>query len=68
MARLTVQFPPKVNQMLDRLSATDQTTKTDVIRRALALYDFVQNETNDGHHKLSITDDKDKVRTNIVLH
>lgn len=44
MAKLTVEFSEKVNKMLLASAKRNGTTKADVLRRAIALYDHVDRE------------------------
>lgn len=42
-------FPPKVIKMLEKLARDEGVSKSEVLRRAIALYDIVQEEkNNDG--------------------
>ncbi len=67
MPKLTVEFNERINQMLEELAAKDETTKVAVIRRALALYKYVEEEVGkDERRRLAITED-DKVVKEIVL-
>lgn len=68
MPRLTIEFPDKVNDLLKELAEKDQTTKVDVLRRALALYNYVHREAFDKSLKLSITDDENKILKDILFH
>jgi len=67
MPRLTIEFPEQIAQILTDLAAKDHTTKVDVIRRALALYNYVHREAVDKKLKLSITDDRDEILKDIVF-
>ena len=67
MPRMTIEFPDKVNDILNKLAEKDQTTKADVLRRALALYNFVHQEAVDKNMKLSVTDKNDKILKDIVF-
>ena len=69
MPRLTVEFPDEVNKILEALAEKDQTTKRDVIRRALALYNHLiqQGLKPGGDRKLSITDKDDHILKDIVF-
>jgi len=67
VAKYTVQFPEDLDKLLERLSAEEHTSKEDVIRRALALYNFVQQEAVTKKRKLSITDDQNTVLKDIVF-
>jgi hypothetical protein len=53
--------------MLEELAAKEDTTKVDIIRRALALFKYVEEEVGVGDkRKLAIPED-DKVVKEIVL-
>ncbi len=70
MPRLTVEFPEEVNDMLGKLAKDEHTTKREVIRRALALYDYLSEEgvRAGGKHNLAITTKGDnKVIKEIVF-
>ena len=67
MARLTVQFPDATNEVLTELSAKDQVTKTEILRRALAVYKYLERETRDGKHKVAIVDEKGRVVKEIII-
>jgi len=67
MPRLTIEFPDKINDMLKELAKKDGTTKVDVLRRALALYNYVHREAITKEKKLSITDNEDKIIKDIVF-
>ena len=49
----------KVNNMLKELAERKGTTKTEIIRRALAMYKRLDDETSDGDKRVSITSAKD---------
>ena len=67
MPRMTIEFPDQIGEILTQLAQKDQTTKADVMRRALALYNFVHKEAVEKKMKLSITDDRDKILKEIVF-
>ena len=67
MPRMTIEFPEQVDQILKDLAKEGHTTKVDVIRRALALYNYVNKEVKDKDFKLSVTDENDQVLKEIVL-
>jgi|TARA_Y100000310_G_scaffold171142_1_gene171330 predicted transcriptional regulator len=67
MARLTVQFPDKTSEILAELSERDETSKTEILRRAIALYRFLAKETSDGKHTIAITDEDGKVVKEIIV-
>lgn len=69
MPRLTIEFPDEVNEILEKLAEKDQTTKRDVLRRALALYYHLmqQGVRPGGDRKLSITDKDDQILKDILF-
>lgn len=67
MARMTIEFPDKVNTMLEDLAKKDQISKVEVIRRALALYSYAHEETESKKRKVSITNDKDQIVKDILF-
>jgi predicted transcriptional regulator len=66
---MTIEFPDKLNQILEKLAKEDQMTKVDVLRRALALYNYVaqDKEVKEKKNKLSITNHNDEVVKDILL-
>jgi len=67
MARLTVQFPEATSEILTELSAKDQVSKTEILRRALAVYKYLEQETRGSKHNVAITDENGKVIKEIVI-
>ena len=67
MPKLTVEFNNKVNQLLEELAERKGTTKAEIIRRALAMYKYLDDETLDNDKRVSITSAKeDKILKDIV--
>jgi predicted transcriptional regulator len=67
MAKLTVEFNDKMNDILEKLAEEKRTSKVDVLRRAVALYRYLDSEQNqDENQKVSITKNN-KVVKDIVL-
>ena len=65
--KLTVEFNDKMNDILEQLASERGTTKVDVLRRAVALYKYLDSEKKeDETTKVSITQ-KDKPTKEIVL-
>ncbi len=67
MPRLTIEFPDQIDEILKDLAKKGHTTKVDVIRRALALYNYVNQEIKEKDLKLAVSNDKDEVLKEIVL-
>ncbi len=68
MAKFTVSFKPKGDQALERLARKTGTTKAEVIKRAIALYEYVDNEVDESKgRRLSITQDDAAVK-DIIIH
>lgn len=67
MARLTVQFPDSTSEILGELSAQDNVSKTEILRRALSVYKYLAKETQDGKRKVAITDENGTVIKEILI-
>ena len=65
MSKLTVQFTGRIDDDLGTLASEQGIPKTQVIRRAIALMKFIEDERAKGH-KVSITDENDRVLKDIV--
>ncbi len=67
MARLTVEFNDDLTKLLTRLADDKSVSKADILRRAIALYDFADREAkSDPEKRLSITKGGERL-TDIVL-
>lgn len=67
MSRYTIDFNRKFDNMLSCVAKDNGVTKAEVIRRAVALYAYLQNELDDNE-KLSITSsDSDAVLKDIII-
>jgi predicted transcriptional regulator len=56
MPKLTVEFSDKMNDILQGLADEKDTTKVDVLRRAVALYKYLESEQKeDKGNRVSIT-------------
>jgi predicted transcriptional regulator len=67
MPRITIEFPEQVDKILKELAEKGDTSKVDVIRRALALYNYVNKEVKEKDLKLAVADEGDKILKEIVL-
>ena len=54
MPRLTIEFPNQVDEILKDLAKKGHTTKVDVIRRALALYNYLEREVKEKDLKNTV--------------
>jgi predicted transcriptional regulator len=63
--RLNLQVSPELNRTLEEIADLAGTTRTDVIRQALALMKVAHRATRDGKH-VGIVDDPQKLDTEIV--
>ena len=59
MAKLTIQFGEQMDKLLEELAREKGLTKAEILRRALVIYRYVDDETKDGEKRLSITSAKD---------
>jgi predicted transcriptional regulator len=64
--KLTIEFSDKMNEILNDLANEKEITKVDVLRRAVALYKYLDSEQKDASKRVSITQDGKAVK-DIVL-
>ena len=69
MPRLTIEFPKEVDEVLSKLAKSEHTTKRDMLRRSLALYNhlYEQGVRPGGNRKVSITDMEDHILKDILF-
>ncbi len=68
MAHLTVRFGTDTSKKIEQVAKEMDIDQKELLRRALAVYIYLVNETRDGNRRVSITDaDDDKVLKNIEL-
>ena len=69
MARLTIEFPEEGDKILQDLAKDEHTTKREVIRRALALYNYLHQEgvKMGSEKRVSITDKDNKIIKDILF-
>jgi hypothetical protein len=68
MPRYTIDFDDKFDDALNSLvNSTQATTKADVIRRAVASYKYLKDETSNDNANLSITRTDGSVIKDVVL-
>lgn len=66
MAKLTIEMNPKMEEVLTELARGKHTSKVEVLRRAVALYNYVESQIAEGKKGLAITEN-DKVVKEIVV-
>ena len=64
--RYTIDFGEKFDTLLSELALTKETTKSEIIRRAVAYYAFLEKEREAGN-KVSITDGQFHVLKEVIL-
>ena len=68
MPKLTVQFGDDTSKLLKELAAEKGTSQTEIIRRALAMYRYLDKETRDGDKRVSVTSAKEnKILKDVIL-
>ena len=68
MPKLTIKFDDKINKILQDLAQRKDTTKVDIIRRALATYKYLDDEILDEEKRISVTSAKeDKIIKDVIL-
>ena len=63
--RLSLDVSPELNQVLEELATKIHGTKSDVLRKAIALMD-VAVQAKEKHQKLGIMDENQQLVTEIV--
>ena len=59
MGKLTIQFGKQMDNLLEELSERKQISKAEIIRHALAMYKYIDDEIRNGDKCLSITSAED---------
>jgi len=67
MPKLTIRFGDKTDKLLKELAEEKGTTKTEIIRRALATYKYLDEETKDGNKRVSITTTNNETIKDVIL-
>ncbi len=69
MARYTIDFGDKLDQMLAELADEKGTTKAEVIRRAIATYRYLTKEVAGSNNtvKVSLSTNTDEVVKDVIL-
>ena len=68
MARYTIDFGKRFEILLEKLAEDRGVTKSEILRRAVASYDYlIRNADDASGRKVSITDAADKVLKDVVL-
>jgi hypothetical protein len=65
MAKLTVEFPERLNTILEEMAEKEGLPKVQLIRRAIALLKYVEDEKALGN-KIAIADENNKIIKEIV--
>jgi predicted transcriptional regulator len=66
--RFTIEFPEEANAVLEELARKEHLSKREVIRRALAFYNYIRQQGVDGtEKKVSITDKDDHILKDILM-
>jgi len=66
MPKLTVPVTAQLDGVLNNLAEQSGLPKAQVVRRALALYNFLEDEKHAGR-KLAIADDDDRIVKELVI-
>lgn len=66
LTRLTVNLTPKSDTALTNLAERTDLNRTDLVNRALQLYDYVDKATDAGHQLLLLKPDGETVRIKLL--
>ncbi len=64
--RLTVQIGPQLEEILEKMAREEGVTKAQIIRRAIAVLKFLDDERSLGH-KVTISNKDDKIIKELVV-
>lgn len=64
--RYTVDFPSPIMELLNNMASDLHTSKSEIIKQALALYSYVNKEVGDDRH-LSITKGEEIIKEIVLL-
>ncbi len=68
MPTYTVQFPDETDKVLQEMSRKQDVDKKEILRRAIALYKYLEEELDKGDgNKLVIADKDDKPVKEVVI-
>jgi predicted transcriptional regulator len=67
MPKLTIRFGDRTDKMLTELAEEKGTTKTEIIRRALGTYKYLDEEIKDGSKRVSITTTSNDTIKDVIL-
>jgi len=57
MAKFTLEFGPKSTERLEQIATSQETSRADVVRRALEVYDELLSRKEQGGHILVTSSD-----------
>jgi len=68
MARYTIELTPEFDKLLSDLAKEKHSTKSDVLRKAVAAYQYLNRQVDvETGTKVSITNSDDRVLKDVVL-
>ncbi len=65
--KYTFALPENVAKRLDELSEQESMSKSEMLRRTIALYSYVYREVVEADKKLCVVDQNDQISREIVL-
>ena len=69
MPKMTVDFNEQVTQMLEDLASREGRSKVEILRRAIGIYSFLDDEVREGKEegrRVAVTDKDKKILKEIV--
>lgn len=67
MPKLTIRFGEKTDELLKELAKIKGTTKSEIIRRALVTYKYLDDQVRDGNNHISIKSADDQTIKDVIL-
>lgn len=67
IVRLNVNLNAETADTLKKISEEHNLSLTEVVRRAISLYNFIEEETERGHRIQTVSPDKGEVRELVLM-
>lgn len=67
MPKLTIQFGDEMDKLLKDLASEKHTTQTEIIRRALATYKYLNDELKDEDKRISVRTENKKTIKDVII-
>ena len=67
MTRVTISLPERAESALKEMSTEEGVSRTEILRRALALYEYLQEANGSGPLRVALVNDEGRPVRELVL-